>query len=162
MRIFGTQLTTFTLTILALLPSVFTNPIAGPEHTELVARAPIHRQTCSGDNGGTAIGVLVCCDIDFYDKYEMVVKLSVKDSRGDSNDVYGWCVATDANGKTYQVPSSKLRNSQGVGTTVYQSNIRFTLPCCTGIRYVSARGCVDDAGSDTCADYKGRETINPF
>lgn len=159
MKFFPSTFVTFSLSALFLFQTASTNPISEPE---LVKRAPIHRQTCSGDNGGTSVGVLVCCDIDFYDKYTMVVKLSVKDSRGDSNDVYGWCVMTDSNGKTYQV-TDKLRNSGGVGTTLTLSNKRFTLPCCTPtIRYVSARGCVDDAGPDTCASYSGRETINPF
>ncbi|KAF1998226.1 hypothetical protein P154DRAFT_524161 [Amniculicola lignicola CBS 123094] len=146
------------LSATALLPIVSSTPVPG---TELIARAPIKRQTCLGDNGGTSIGVLVCCNIDFYYGWELVIQLSVKDSRGDSNDVYGWCVVEDIYGKFHQVPSSKLRNSQGKGTTIHQYNIAWNVNPPNKARYVSARACVDDAGTDTCGG-SPRGVISPF
>ncbi|KAF1962227.1 hypothetical protein CC80DRAFT_157107 [Byssothecium circinans] len=148
----------FTL-CLGFLPIAITSPISN--NVALVPRAPIHRQTCSGDYGGTSIGVLVCCDIDFNHNNDMTLKLSVRDSKGDSSAVYGWCVVTDDKKKTYHVPASKLRNSQGVGSTVSQAGIQFSLPTGTRIQYVSARGCVDKV-IDQCADWAGRETVNPY
>lgn len=164
MRPSFTGISTIPLGALLLSPLSLALPTSSPDDSAVYPRGgpAIHRQTCSGDYGGNSIGVLVCCDIDFTSSTEMTLKLSVRDSKGDSHPVYGWCVVTDENGTTYQVPSSKLRNSQGVGSTVYQSGIKFSRPLNQRIRYVSARGCVDDAGSDTCASYKGRETINPY
>lgn len=72
-------------------------------------------QTCAGDYSGARIGVLACADVTWRDFNSITVDLSVRDSKGDSNDVYGWFRVYGPDGYYIDLPKAKLRNSSGVG-----------------------------------------------
>ncbi|KAI7509881.1 hypothetical protein KC347_g4791 [Hortaea werneckii] len=121
-------------------------------------------QTCAGDYSGAKIGVLACADVTWRDFNSTTVDLSVRDSKGDSNDVYGWFRVYGPDGYYIDLPKAKLRNSSGVGKTVWLHDLKWDqgVGQITGVR---AKACVDDAGSDTCADDKGVDgkfITNPY
>ena len=72
-------------------------------------------QTCAGDYSGAKIGVLACADVTWRDFNSITVDLSVRDSKGDSNDVYGWFRVYGPDGYYIDLPKAKLRNSSDVG-----------------------------------------------
>ena len=116
-------------------------------------------QSCSGDFSGKAYGVLACADVTFLDSNSVNVVLTVRDTRGDSNDVYGWYHVYGADGRTQVLPrTGKLRNDIGVGNTISHT-LRFDYPGGHRIMGVRAFACVDDAGGDTCAP--GGRTVAP-
>ncbi|KAI7210827.1 hypothetical protein KC333_g8007 [Hortaea werneckii] len=116
-------------------------------------------QTCAGDYSGAKIGVLACADVTWRDFNSITVDLSVRDSKGDSNDVYGWFRVYGPDGYSIDLPKAKLRNSSGVGKTVWLHDLKWDqgVGKITGVR---AKACVDDAGSDTCTD--GKFIANPY
>ncbi|KAI6914600.1 hypothetical protein KC318_g528 [Hortaea werneckii] len=116
-------------------------------------------QTCAGDYSGAKIGVLACADVTWRDFNSITVDLSVRDSKGDSNDVYGWFRVYGPDGYSIDLPRAKLRNSSGVGKTVWLHDLKWDqgVGKITGVR---AKACVDDAGSDTCTD--GKFIANPY
>ncbi|KAI7361320.1 hypothetical protein KC354_g8162 [Hortaea werneckii] len=121
-------------------------------------------QTCAGDYLGAKIGVLARADVTWRDFNSITVDLSVRDSKGDSNDVYGWFRVYGPDGHYIDLPKAKLRNSSGVGKTVWLYDLKWDqgVGKITGVR---AKACVDDAGSDTCADDKGVDgkfIANPY
>ncbi|KAI7381458.1 hypothetical protein KC336_g18836 [Hortaea werneckii] len=119
-------------------------------------------QTCAGDYSGAKIGVLACADVTWRDFNSITVDLSVRDSKGDSNDVYGWSRVDGPDGYYIDLPKTKLRSSSGKTVWLYDLKWDQGVGKITGVR---AKACVDDAGSDTCADDKGVDgkfITNPY
>ena len=84
-------------------------------------------QTCAGDYSGSRIGVLACADVTWRDFNSITVDLSVRDSKGDSHEVYEWFRAYGPDGYYIDLPKAKLRNSSGNG--ILASSFRVRMSC---------------------------------
>ena len=136
------------------------SPVAVGNPSPVEEKRAVSSQGCAGDYSGKKIGVLACANVKFKDFNSIDVDLSVLDSKGDSNDVYGWFRVYGPDGYYKDLPKAgHLRNSLGVGHTVSANGLTWDqgVGKITGFR---AKACVDDAGKDTCTD--GPFIANPY
>ncbi|KXT10267.1 hypothetical protein AC579_6608 [Pseudocercospora musae] len=136
----------FSTSVIPIL--AFASPVPHAEaSSDLVARASKTGHTCTGDFDGTPYAVLACVDIKWVSKTKITAVLSVRDSKADKNDVYGYYRVCwyDGTCKDY----TQQRNSHGAGSTTTSSSKTWEKKG-VNIKSVEARACVDDAGPNTC------------
>ncbi|KAI5361511.1 hypothetical protein Slin15195_G126260 [Septoria linicola] len=137
-------------------PDSLANPL---DPNTLSTRAPKNSNFCTGSSTGSSSGAYACVAVTWAaSKTQANIKLTVDDSRGDSNDVYGYYRVYFADGKHQDSP--KLRDGRGyAATTPLPDRVRSFEKSGIVVTGVRVYACVDDAGSDSCTD---RFVRSPF